>query len=80
MNSYNEQVQAHGQYQDKKLEAYKTFTSAPQDMLDGLFQEKRNISKELGAINEKRIEVIKERLAQQGAAVGVDDQRTKEFI
>lgn len=42
-------------------------------MLDGLFQEKRNISKELGALNEKRIEVIKERLAQQGATVGVDD-------
>lgn len=49
-------------------------------MLDGLFQEKRNIAREMAAANERRIEVIKEKLAQQGATVGVDDVRTKEFI
>ncbi len=70
----------HGKVQDKKLQAYQTFTSAPTDMLDGLFQEKRNIAKEMAQQNERRIEVIKEKMASLGASVSVDDGRTKVFI
>ena len=56
-------MQQHHLVEDKKQQAYQTFQGASNDMLDGLFQEKRNIAREMAAVNERRIEVIKEKLA-----------------
>lgn len=52
---------------------------ASENMLDSLFQEKPNISKEMMAVNERRIEAIKERMATSGG-VFIDDSRAREFI
>ena len=52
---------------------------ASENMLDSLFQEKPNISKEMMAVNERRIEAIKERMATSGGEF-IDDSRAREFI
>lgn len=42
----------------KKNDAY-ALAASGNNIMNSLFEEKRNISKEMGQLNEKRIEVIK---------------------
>lgn len=84
LTTYNQQVMQGQQRQQLDLDAKKNsayeLAARGTNIMNALFEEKRNIAKEMGQLNEKRIEVIKQTLAQQGATVGIDDARTKEYI
>ena len=79
MSTYKEQmVGGHRDpIADIKLQATSTYHPGltNENMLDSLFQEKRNISKEMMAQNEKRIEIIKERMQTV-----TDTQRARDFV
>jgi triphosphoribosyl-dephospho-CoA synthetase len=79
MENYMLQINSRGE-ESKNSAGYPT-RQANENMLDSLFQEKRNISKEMMAANEKRIEAIMERMVVTGGLVSADDGgRARDFI
>jgi hypothetical protein len=80
MANYDEQIHAKHNLTTTQLAPSKTNSSPYNDMLNSLFEEKRNYAKELDAVKERRIQVIQERLKEAGTTLSADEQRTADYI
>jgi hypothetical protein len=81
LNVYQNQIQARHEI-DAKETAQMKAPGMGNDMLNQLFEQKRNFSKEMMAVKERRIELIQEKMNTSGnvfAAKG-DESRLKDYM
>ena len=78
MSNYDQQLYSKASMSNSQKQLLQN--GSPDTIFDSIFKEKKNKAKELAIANERRIEIIKEKLREHGTGYTADEQRAKDFI